>query len=424
MNPDPFQHAQSGADLIPAGPLQAEQISYAFAIYYLPKPSADPFATLDALLAREFREFHHADCLSGDETEPTVNAWITADPQHDCPPPSPDIVQLFGRGVSLQQTAALQATEAALVLNFVYPKGQALSRLRTALRLTGELASGTGGLIWDNETREVFTPAAWIEMRIDQWNGPTPDISDHTVIHAYQPDGHVRLVTLGMAKFGLPDVVVNQLPRSVSQQVGDLVSAFCQAITDGPVVERRGEFDLDVRRIGSAGTGTAPLTLKVGTPEAGDPDNRILELTFDRGTGEDVHTRRHAVLAAAFGSGSPVVPTMHDDALNAASEQARSKLPALRALFNDGLAPGEFLQLKAPFEGAGGIREWMWVEVASWTDDAITGFLVNEPASSLDLHAGQTVEVAESTVFDYMHKRSDGVIDGNETERLIRSRLN
>lgn len=249
MNPDPFQHAQSGADLIPAGPLQAEQISYAFAIYYLPMPSADPFATLDALLASEFREFRHADYLSGDETESTVNAWITVDPHHDCPPPSADFVQLFGRGVSPQQTAALQAAEAALVLNFVYPKGQALGRLRTALRLTSELASGTGGLIWDNETREVFTPAAWIEMRIDRWTGPTPDISDHTVIHVYQTDGHMRLVTLGMAKFGLPDVVVNQLPRSVSHQVGDLVSAFCQAITDGSVVERRGEFDLDVRRI-------------------------------------------------------------------------------------------------------------------------------------------------------------------------------
>ncbi|ETZ99658.1 hypothetical protein I546_6637 [Mycobacterium kansasii 732] len=130
------------------------------------------------------------------------------------------------------------------------------------------------------------------------------------------------------------------------------------------------------------------------------------------------------MLAAVFGAGSPVVPMMHDDALNAASQRARSKLPALRALFNNGLAPGGFLLLKAPFDAADGVREWMWVEVASWTDDAITGFLVNEPASSLDLHAGQTVEVAESTVFDYMHKRSDGVIDGNETERLIRSRLN
>ncbi|VAZ96500.1 hypothetical protein LAUMK35_03367 [Mycobacterium pseudokansasii] len=36
------------------------------------------------------------------------------------------------------------------------------------------------------------------------------------MIHAYQTDGHMRVVTLGMAKFGLPDVVVNQLPRSAS----------------------------------------------------------------------------------------------------------------------------------------------------------------------------------------------------------------
>ncbi|MGV7852762.1 DUF2314 domain-containing protein, partial [Mycobacterium kansasii] len=81
-----------------------------------------------------------------------------------------------------------------------------------------------------------------------------------------------------------------------------------------------------------------------------------LEPTFDRGSGEDVHARRHAVLAAVFGAGSPVVPMMHDDALNAASQRARSKLPALRALFNTGLAPGGFLLLKAPFDAADGVR--------------------------------------------------------------------
>ncbi|VBA51887.1 hypothetical protein [Mycobacterium pseudokansasii] len=110
-----------------------------------PSIAADLAATLDTLLASEFSEFHHADYLSGDEKEPTVNAWISVAPHHDCPPPSPDFVQLFGRGVSPQQTAALQATQAALILNFGYPREQALSRLHTALRLTAELAAGTGG---------------------------------------------------------------------------------------------------------------------------------------------------------------------------------------------------------------------------------------------------------------------------------------
>ncbi|ETW26121.1 hypothetical protein [Mycobacterium gastri] len=49
----------------------------------------------------------------------------------------------------------------------------------------------------------------------------------------------MRVVTPGMAKFGLPDVVVNQLPQSVSPQVGDLVSSLCQVITDGFVVQIR-----------------------------------------------------------------------------------------------------------------------------------------------------------------------------------------
>ncbi|VBA39803.1 hypothetical protein LAUMK136_03175 [Mycobacterium attenuatum] len=425
MNSDPFQHFLISTDLIPAGPLVDDPIVYTFAIYYLPMPSTDPIGTLDVLLANKFEVLHVADFISGDEKIPTLRPWLTVDPRNDCPPPSPDFIQLVNHGMSSQQAAALQNTKAALVLDFIYTAEHTWHGLRAALQLTGQLAAATSGVIWDDESREFFTPAAWNETRIDRWNDVVPEIDDHTTIRAYETGGQMmRAVTLGMRKFGLPDVVVNGFPRSAGGLIGNLVSAFCQAIADGLTIQRHGEFDLDIRRIRPDATGTAPLTVKMGTHQAGDPNNRLLEITFDRGTGDDVHTRRHAVLTAVFGSGSTVVSTTHGDALNAASQQARTKLPVLRALFNDGLAPGEWLQLKAPFDAADGVREWMWVEVTSWTDDAITGFLVNGPASNLGLHAGQTVEIAESTVFDYMHKRSDGVVEGNETERLIRSRLN
>ena len=108
--------------------------------------------------------------------------------------------------------------------------------------------------------------------------------------------------------------------------------------------------------------------------------------------------------------------------MKAASRQAQAKLPALRAAFNKGLAPGEFIQVKAPFDTPEGGHEWMWVEVISWDGDKIKGLLKNEPFSIPTLHGGQTVEVSQAKVFDFIHRLADGTEEGNETGRLIEKR--
>jgi hypothetical protein len=38
------------------------------------------------------------------------------------------------------------------------------------------------------------------------------------------------------------------------------------------------------------------------------------------------------------------------------------------------------------------------------------------------LRAGARVEVEEGSVFDYLHSREDGTVDGNTTAKLLRER--
>ena len=45
--------------------------------------------------------------------------------------------------------------------------------------------------------------------------------------------------------------------------------------------------------------------------------------------------------------------------------------------------------------------------------------LNSEPSNCPDLYAGQTVNVKESEVFDYIRHFSDGTQEGNETAALI-----
>ena len=274
--------------------------------------------------------------LSGKEAAPTLAARLEFDPQKAYPPPDLDQLQYFGRDVSREQAQSLQQTGAALVLDFRYAKQHVGSGLRSATELTGAVARATGGLIWDETTREVFSPDAWQKRRLDTWTEEFPDASKFTVIHAYKHDDNdfVRCISLGMAKFGLPDVVIDNSSWSMNKSIGHVLNLFSQAIVEETVVGQAGQFDLDIKAIKNAhvrdpqvesllanATGVAPLTLREGTREEGDPANRLIEVTFERGQGPDMHAKQEQVLSAAFGSEDSVAHIQHDAAIKAASQK-------------------------------------------------------------------------------------------------------
>lgn len=416
----------------PAGPLMKHQIAFQFAIYYLPSPKTDPLKRLNDLLQRESKGFEKVDQIAPDKEGPLVAARVVNDVQKSYAPPDLNSLQHFGRGLSREQAVALRDSKTALLLDFAYSKKHVWDGLRSALSLTGELAHSTGGVLWDEETREVFTSDAWEKRRIEGWTEGVPNIANHTVIHAYKKDTYIRAITLGMAKFGLPDIVVDHFSWSLNQNMGNVVNLFAQAIAEGGVPKSPGEFDLDIRAIRNAqvrepqtkslksnATSIALLSLRQGTWEEGDPKNRLIEITFDRYPGPDIHVRQEKMLTTLFGWEDSATPVRRSQELQEASNRARAKLPSLRAAFNSGLAPGEFIQLKAPFKALGGDQEWMWVEVTSWKGDQIRGLLRNEPFNIPNLHAGQSVAVSEAKVFDYIRKHANGSVEGNETGKII-----
>lgn len=426
---------QPSGELIPAGDLMAEQISFEFAIFYVPEPTKDPFVELDWLLKEKFKSVRRVETIEEEVKSPVLTARPEMDPKSNYPLPDLEYLQYFGRGVSREQAEALQKTEVVLILDFAHSNDHVWDGLRSAVELTHVLATNTDGLIWDEATRELFSRDAWEQQRLADWTETVPDVSQHTTIHAYQHDERLRAITLGMEKMGLPDVVVDDFSWSLQRNMGHVINLFTQAIAEGAVVEKPGEFDLDVNAIKnpkvrepqvtslkSNATGVAALALIQGTREEGDPLNRLIEITFDRGVGPDIYAKQNQILSAAFGAEDSLTYVEHDEAIQAASRRARMKLPALQAEFNKGLAPGEFILVKAPFSTPGGGQEWMWVEVNSWKDGKITGPLQNEPFNIPDLHAGQIVEISEADVFDYIRKHPDGTTEGNETARLIEER--
>lgn len=412
--------------------LVQERIDFQYAIYYLPSPTKDPIGVLDTLLKEEFTNLHKVNEVPENPTEMVVVPAIITDVKETYIPPDLDSLRYFGRGLTRKQAEFLQDSEQALVLDFSHPKEEVWNGLHAANLLVSRIARQTNGLIWDEETREVFTPDEWDRVRIESWVEEIPDVSKHTTIHAYQTDEYVRAITLGMKKFGLPDVVIDEFSWSLNRNMGHLINLFSQAMLEGGMIEKDGIFDLDIREIKNTevrepmlaslkpnATSIAMLSLQEGVWEEGDPYNRLLEITFDRYDGVDVHAKQETMLSSLFGWEDKIVPVQHDDELLIASQKAREKLPFLRMAFNAGLTPGEFIQVKAPFAAPDGGNEWMWVEVTSWEGTKIKGILKNEPFNIPDLHGGQTVEISEDTVFDYIRRFPDGTEEGNETSKII-----
>lgn len=416
---------------LPAGPLAAPSIRFEHAIYLPPSAQASPLIVEQLL--RRHSELQRVDKLADKVERMTIAVHVENDVRKDFPPPDPHLLKYVGHGLTAAHVESLQKSTQAIVLAFAHPQKDVWRSLRHATELAAEVARATGGLILDVETREVFTPEEWERRRLAEWTDEIPEVTGHTTIHIYQHGELARAVTLGMAKFGLPDIVMDDFPWSIQRPVGNTINLLSQALAEGTLLGRGGTLDLDIRRIRNAslrdanlttleknGTGVAHLLIIDGDRDDGDPDNRLIEVAFDAYEGNDFHAKREAMLDALFGSTDETTFVDHDDAVLAASRKARENLPALRTAFNAGLAPGELILVKAPFPTDDGRNEWMWVEVSRWEGNSIRGILQNDPSVIRNLHAGQMVEVKESELFDYIRRQPDGSQEGNTTSAFLK----
>lgn len=423
---------------MPAGPALKEPISFEVALFYPEPPREDPRTALDTLLAASFGGFTRMDEIRDEEigNRRIVSAiWVT-DARESYVAPDTESLSYFGRGLADGQAEALQKTENVLRLLFKHGEEQVWTASRDSGHLTSALARRTGGLIWDEETREMFTPDYWDEYRLSAWTeaGPPPDLRHHFTLHTYRKDnGYHRLVSLGLGKFGLPDLVVEDLSGFTTKRAGTTVNLLAQALLEGRPVGSDGEFDLELRSLGktamrdaqldnlAAGArATARLRLVEGVWEEGDPENRLFEVLFDRYPGPDLQARQQAMLIELLGAEEDAVRyVQHDEAVLAASRKAREKLLAFKPTFQAGLPPGEVLLVKAPFRMPDGGQEWMWVEVIEWKGKRIAGTLRNQPVHIAGLKEGQRVEVSEGDVFDYSRDFPDGSSEGDETAKLL-----
>jgi uncharacterized protein YegJ (DUF2314 family) len=428
-------HSHSKKTLRPLAAVQvgmASSMRFQYAVYLLSKPKDDPSVLLQAVLAHKFPALKIVDQLSSEPRQMQVVAGVHDDVQERYAPPSIKALKYSGYGLSADQAQSLQKSTSAFVMTFAHPKEYVWTALHNADAIVEEVARQTGGTVWDEETREAFSPDAWHKRRLESWTDPIPEVSTQMVIQSYQKDHFSRAITLGMAKMGLPDLIVNGFPWSYDDQVGDLMNVFAQLMAEGASMDRAATFQLDLRSLAipemRAGElkglkenvlGIAYVSLRVGKWEEGDPKNRLIELTAEKYQGDDVPAKQELLISCLFGTEDSVAYVDHNDELLEESRKEKAKLPQLHKAFSAGLQPGEYIEVKAPFLTIEGGQEWMWVEVTDWHNGKIRGTLDNDPASVPGLRAGQIVAVKEEDVFDYIRHYPDRTTEGNTTAPFL-----
>lgn len=339
-----------------------------------------------------------------------------------------DSLRHLGVGLTPDDLARLDAvTVAFAVFSMSDDLATGLHVATTAAR-AGAIA-GQGWIV-DPLTSRVFSIAAFDE----QFPPGFPLSTAHlvTTFQVRDTSGGVMLLTAGLTRFGLPELLLRNVPSVFVDDLKIIVDAAAQTLIERSALPRDGALDIETatlarepwpslhRRIMENG-GTGTLTLRArwsnGVRRADDAPP-LIELEIDGATPEAMAAARWAF----FGGERAPMQNANGDieaALVAARDRALTEFAALASHFARGVPEFEHLQVKAPFATDSRDVEWMWVEVHEWKGTRLRGILTNQPFDIAALEEGAEVEVQQGELFDYLHRRADGTIVGGETNKIL-----
>lgn len=384
------------------------------------------------------------DGVDGDAAQKAMAADLAAAPTPVAPPGSkPALVELvdvpelpynaqfllhFGVGIGASDEAGLgRALDALRITIPVTPTARMEAEHRAAA-LALASAERSGGWLQDLWTNQTFSRAAFAVVRPADG---LAEVERLVLVHMVEEvGGGVLLDTAGLARFGLPELVIHGVPRTFASQLTTVLNAAAQTLIEKGGLPRDGELDVNAAALttapwpqtaqdiaASGGTGRITLGVRWGADDDRAPDWEM-ELVLP-GSGDAAGRAYEAVKFVEPPEQEMIYAKDGDPELEAARDRARTKLKAMAGHFAKGVPEGEQLNVKGPFTTTDGQIEWMWVEVTAWKGDMLSGILLNDPFGAMNVHAGDRVEIAVSDAFDYAWKKSDGSVEGDETTAIL-----
>ena len=428
----PGPKASTPANLpFPRAQFTSPEITYSVLLIHPAAPKEDREASARKLLASKYKELNTPQTPGKVSPETVVQAL----PPQELEPVEEQLLSVKGRGLDAAERQRLLGSRHATLLAFRLPFAQRNEVLLAATRFAHQLAAEQGAFLWDAETREYFSAKSWKEARLEGWSRGVPSVPAQITLHVYREGEALRIISLGMAKLGLPDLVMEQVSHSLADSMAWVVNGVAQLMGEGLMPSAEGVLEVDFTKVKDAQVKSrleastekgarrkAQLRALVAQRDEGDPDNALLELSFP-GSGP-LEVRRTQVLDALFGQRKDPTTSVEagDPELEAVARKARARLEQLKPRVVKGMQFPEQLLVKAGFRTDEGGQEFMWLEVTSWEKGRWRGTLANEPQSIKALRLGSSVDVAEAQVDDYLYVSPTGAREGGESSQILMRR--
>ncbi|MEO6994607.1 MAG: DUF2314 domain-containing protein [Lacunisphaera sp.] len=350
------------------------------------------------------------------------------------PLPKPDAFELFAVGLEPRDRDRIVASKRTLFLNFTYAKNSTLPAIHTISRFIGTITKDLKAAVWDDENRQILSGAEWTKRRVESWIGEQADVTKHITMHEYRDPDLERIVTLGLRKFGLPDLVLEAISGDYSRPAGNTIN-YCAQVLLEQGVPKNHQLVLDLRKIRHSAvrekaleyplkgaTGIVKLSFTETVREPGDADNQLFKIEFPEASGVDASEKTAQAMTELYGSENDVLYARRDDEqLLVARDQARKAFLNLKDLFKAGLKPNERLAVKYGFTD-GKDTECKWIEIYAWEGDELSGVISNDSLIIAGMKAGKKVKIPASEIYDYLHYFPDGSEEGNGTGKILEGR--
>jgi uncharacterized protein DUF2314 len=302
---------------------------------------------------------------------------------------------------------------------------------RTAFAAAAALADALDGFVYDEASRRIDSSRDFVERRVTAALGEAAFAPRQIVVQLYrQEDGTARALTLGMARYGSPDLIARGSRMADGPLLVSVLNAVASQIVDG---KNAAPITLGLEDVARANrqkpaelakdpAASKAVRLDVVEPERaeGDPDNEIVEIVPEGGPSR---TSWDEVLSSLFAKPREVVAAPIDSELAA---RARRGLPAAIRRFEHGDGA---LYLKGPFPippdaraDGGPVTEYLWIAVASCDERSCKGSLSNSPAYADNLAAGKTTGMARTDVVDWVIRLRDGGLVGGDSIKALGGR--
>lgn len=329
--------------------------------------------------------------------------------------PPKDTIETIGPGLSPKERESMHKRRAAVTVRVRGDVTKDQVAARALFAVTSLLADKLDGLVWDETTRRVETAAQTRLRAITTPLGRSAFNPRDIVIQFYrQPDSSARLVTLGMSRYGSPDLSLRGCSMAAGAMLVDAINALAASIVEG-----KDALPLTVK----TAKGEASFEVADAERTQGDPDDFVELVPASGNKGESPREAWDAVVTKLFGEAARSVEARFGKELEAAGARARKEMPRVLERFKAGEGElfvwGPFLIPADERADGGPEEEWLWVKVSSCDDAACTGALSNRPMYATNIASGRTTSMPRAKIADWQLRHADGGVSGGETTKLL-----